>query len=108
MIYVAQLNEEHIAFGLSQLGEKAQLTTDMVQLQGWDESVLGKQWDGDAWREIEPPEPPQDKDMPEEVKPYASMVLDLQKQLHDFQAIYDKPQLDRIEHMLTTLLERGE
>ncbi len=60
MIY-AQLNEENICVGVSELSGEVE-GDNMVLLDNYDISLLGKKYNNESWEEIE-------KDPPKEVEP---------------------------------------
>ncbi len=60
MIY-AQLNEENICVGVSELSGEVE-GDNMVLLDNYDISLLGKKYNDGSWKEIE-------KELPKEVEP---------------------------------------
>lgn len=57
--YYAQINDDNICEGVSQLSE-LDSRPNMIQLESYDASVMGKMWTGTEWVENpNPPEPPE-------------------------------------------------
>ena len=56
MFYYAQINENNICIGVSQLSGEVNLPS-MVFLDTYDSSLLGKQYNNGAWEEMAQPEP---------------------------------------------------
>nr|DAL92535.1 MAG TPA: hypothetical protein [Caudoviricetes sp.] len=57
MIY-AQINEDKICVGISNLSENKK-SEDMILLDRFDISLLGKKWNGTSWEDVGEPEPPE-------------------------------------------------
>lgn len=51
MRFLAELNEEKICKNLLQTSGEVDMT-NMVEIDGFDTSVLGKRWDGENWHEV--------------------------------------------------------
>jgi len=51
MKYFAELNEEKICKNLLQTSGEVDMT-NMVEIDSFDISVLGKRWDGENWNEV--------------------------------------------------------
>ncbi len=60
MIY-AQLSEENICVGISELSGEVE-EDNMILLDSYDISILGKKYNNESWEEIE-------KDLPKETEP---------------------------------------
>lgn len=54
--YYAQIDEQQLCIGVSQLSGEV-VADDMVELDSYDISVLGKLWQGGKW--VDNPHPPQ-------------------------------------------------
>ncbi len=56
--YYAQTNQDSICYAILQTYAEI-VQADMIQLNSYDESVLGKRWTGTTWEDVPPPpEPP--------------------------------------------------
>lgn len=55
MFYYAQLNEENICVGVSQLSGKVNKSS-LILLSEFDTSLMGKKYNNGAWEEVEQPE----------------------------------------------------
>ncbi|MCQ4935044.1 hypothetical protein [Anaerotignum propionicum] len=55
MFNYAQLNEENICIGISQLSGEVNVP-NMILLDSYDISLLGKKYNNDQWEDIEHPE----------------------------------------------------
>lgn len=56
MVYYAQLDENNICIGVSQLSGGVNLSS-MILLEIHDASLLGKRYNNGAWEEVAQPEP---------------------------------------------------
>lgn len=61
IFYYAQVNEEKICFSVSQLAGEV-MREDMIRLEDYDVSLLGKRWDGENWLDVNEEEPEQEGD----------------------------------------------
>ena len=59
--YYAQINDENICEGVSQLTEIDE-RSNMIELDSYDTSVMGKMWTGTEW--VENPNPPEQSSEP--------------------------------------------
>jgi hypothetical protein len=61
-MFYAQINEQGICFAVTQAAEIIS-QADMIGLDFYDRSLLGKKWTGDSWEEVpvEPVEPQPDR-----------------------------------------------
>ncbi len=56
--YYAQITQDSICYAILQTYAEI-VQADMIQLNSYDESVLGKRWTGTTWEDVPPPpEPP--------------------------------------------------
>ena len=58
--YYAQINEEHICTGVSELAIDMSDHKNLIQINYMDVALLNKKWNGMGWEEVslQPPEPP--------------------------------------------------
>lgn len=56
MLYYAQLNENNICIGVSQLSGEV-ISPDMILLQSYDAPLLGKKYNNGIWEDMPTPEP---------------------------------------------------
>lgn len=54
-MFYAQLNEENICIGISQLSGEVK-AENMIELDGYDTPLLGKRWTRQGWEEVPRPE----------------------------------------------------
>lgn len=62
--YYAQINDDNICDGVSQLSGIVD-KPNMIELESYDMSVMGKMWTGSEW--VENPNPPEPQPEPEPV-----------------------------------------
>ena len=55
-MYYAQINDENICFAVTQTAGIIE-QTDMIQINVYDESLLGKKRVGNTWEDVPMPEP---------------------------------------------------
>lgn len=55
--YYAQINSENICEGVSQLGNEEVTADNLIEIESYDLSLIGKMWTGSEW--IENPNPPE-------------------------------------------------
>lgn len=64
MIYYATINDENICNEISQLSEQI-IADNMIEIESYDTSLLGKMWTGSEWVDNpNPPDPPEPDDQP--------------------------------------------
>jgi hypothetical protein len=57
MPFYAQINEGNICIGISQLSGEVG-AGNMIAIEGYDVSLLGKKWTGEGWEEVPQEEQP--------------------------------------------------
>lgn len=55
-MYYAQINETGICVAVSQLAGKVE-QENMIEIDNYDISLLGKRWDGEVWEDVPQPDP---------------------------------------------------
>ena len=56
--FYAQINQDDVCYAVSST-HGVIVDPDLIQLNSFDESVLGKRWTGTTWEDVPPPpEPP--------------------------------------------------
>lgn len=64
MKYYATINIENICDGISQLNDEV-VADNMIEIESYDTSLLGKMWTGSEWVENpNPPDPPEPGEQP--------------------------------------------
>jgi hypothetical protein len=51
--YYAQINEENICMAVSELSGDMSEYPNLIRIESYDTSLLGKKWNGFDWEEIE-------------------------------------------------------
>lgn len=87
--YYAQLNEENICIGVSQLSGK-KTENYMIELDSYDTSLLDKKYVNGVWEEVEQPEP-----------------IEVSTQLDRIEEAINKSQQDIIDEYTLSLIEEG-
>lgn len=91
MIY-AQINEENICTVISNMGNYEVSKLNLIPIDTFDTSLLGKRYNNGVWEEVEQPEPE-----PEEPQPTNA----------DIMAEIKKTQSELIDEYTLELMERG-
>jgi len=52
--YYAQINEENICIGVSELSEDMSEYPNLLRIESFDISLLNKKWTGEEWEEVSP------------------------------------------------------
>lgn len=91
MIY-AQINEENICTVISDMGNYEVSKRNLIPIDTFDTSLLGKRYNNGVWEEVEQPEPE-----PEEPQPTNADIL----------AEIKKTQSELIDEYTLELMERG-
>jgi hypothetical protein len=55
--YYAQVNEENICVAVSELAGDMSKYSNLLRIESFDSSLLGKKWNGTDWEEVPQPEP---------------------------------------------------
>ena len=88
MVY-AQIDENNICFAVSSLNGEV-IADNLIPLEVFDTSVLGKKWTGNGWEDVPQPEP-----APEEKQPTnAELMTEIKKSQQD---VIDEYTLQLIE-----------
>lgn len=80
MVY-AQINNENICIAVSNLSGKVS-ADNLIPLEVFDTSILGKKWTGDGWEDVPQPEPepvtpqPTNAELMAEIKKSQQDVID--------------------------------
>lgn len=86
MIY-AQLNEENICIGISQLSGKV-AAENMIELASYDTSILGKKYVDGKWEDVEHPE--------EEAEPTEQEIIQAEMLLNQAEIIAKQNEHDEV------------
>lgn len=86
MIY-AQLNEENICIGISQLSGKV-AAENMIELASYDTSILGKKYVDGKWEDVEHPE--------EEAEPTEQEIIQVEMLLNQAEIIAKQNEHDEV------------
>ena len=86
MIY-AQLNEENICIGISQLSGKV-AAENMIELASYDTSILGKKYVDGKWEDVEHPE--------EEAEPNEQEIIQAEMLLNQAKIIAKQKEHDEV------------
>lgn len=86
MIY-AQLNEENICIGISQLSGKV-AAENMIELASYDTSILGKKYVVGKWEDVEHPE--------EEAEPNEQEIIQAEMLLNQAEIIAKQKEHDEV------------
>lgn len=77
MFYYAQIDENNICIGVSQLSGKVN-APNMILLESQDASLLGKKYNSGTWEDVPAPEPPEPTPTDQEIL-QAEMLLNQQQ-----------------------------
>lgn len=55
--YYAQINEENICIAVSELSGDMSEYSNLLKIESFDTSLMGKKWNGTDWEEVAQPEP---------------------------------------------------